>query len=283
MSADELRRSLEALNRQRARERPAPVRSMPARRGAPVLPIDRAVPGRVVETPAGQYWHVHTTLSPSDRAGGHVAGRLRHLIDAGQHRLPVEQAHPDLAAAAGGPSDGLCFADIETCGFAGSMIFLVGIMRADGERLVFEQFLARDYGEEPAILAATAERLAAAKVLVTFNGKSFDYPCLVDRAAVHRVALDGGHLAHCDLLHEARRTWKDLVPDCRLITLERCLCGRRREDDIPGSEIPEAYHRFVKTGHAGVLQRVMQHNLLDLLTLAELLAMLLGGGLRRGR
>ena len=76
---------------------------------------------------------------------------------------------------------------------------------------------------------------------------------------------------HFDLLHESRRVWKDVLPDCRLQTLERHVCGRFRQADIPSSEVPEAYHEFVRTENAWQIVEVLNHNLLDLVTLADLM------------
>jgi uncharacterized protein YprB with RNaseH-like and TPR domain len=233
------------------------------------------VPGRAAETAHGPFWHVGAALQDVHPAASRLTERLVRITDSAGCRLKPQMMTPELAAAAKGPAEALRFIDIETCGFAGSMVFLIGVMRVGGGEVLFEQFLARDYAEEPAIIARLASSLHHAKVLVTFNGKTFDWPCLVDRANVHRLDLPAEGLTHCDLLHEARRRWRRFVPDCRLVTLERQLCGRARQGDIPGSQIPDAYHQFVRTQHAAALRQILHHNRLDLLTLAELLVLIL--------
>ena len=166
------------------------------------------------------------------------------------------------------------FLDLETCGFAGSMVFLIGVIHHDHEQLVLTQLLARHYGEEKSILHGLCDILADQRVLVTFNGKSFDWPMVVDRLTLHRIEDRVIELStawvHCDLLHHARRRWRRKLPDCKLQTLERYLCGRRRVDDIAGREIPEAYHDFVRSGDAWLVRRVLHHNALDLVTLIQL-------------
>ena len=67
------------------------------------------------------------------------------------------------------------------------------------------------------------------------------------------------------------------MPNCRLQTLERCLFGRYRTEDIPSNEIPQAYHDFVRTGDAHLLPNVLYHNRMDMLTMAELVCALLTG------
>ena len=154
-------------------------------------------------------------------------------------------------------------------------IFLVGTMECSGDGFVFRQYFARDYSEEISILAAASERMKKAGVLVTFNGKSFDEPYLRSRAVATGVKMRSPR-THIDLLHEARRKYKPDLPNCRLQTLEQMVCGRCREEDIPSSEIPSAYHDFVRTGNANKIKLILQHNLYDLLTMADLMARMWG-------
>jgi hypothetical protein len=57
--------------------------------------------------------------------------------------------------------------------------------------------------------------------------------------------------------------------------LERHVLGVRRAGDVPGAEIPERYFQFVRSGDARPLAPVLEHNRLDLLSLAGLTARLL--------
>lgn len=178
-----------------------------------------------------------------------------------------------VAASTGRLPQRAIFLDIETTGLGNSPVFLVGMLEFDQGTLTLNQHLARDYSEEAAAVAWSVEALAGADAVFTFNGKSFDVPYLRARAAATGVAWTAP-TAHLDLLHMARRCWADALPDCKLQTLERQVCGRRRAEDIPGWAVPDAYHHFVRTGNATHLERIMEHNLQDLLTLAELAARL---------
>ena len=108
---------------------------------------------------------------------------------------------------------------------------------------------------------------------MSFNGKSFDVPYLRARAAACGIPYTVA-LAHFDLLHTARRLWRGTLPNCRLQTLERHLCARTRSNDIPGADIPDAYHDYVRTGNAAQMVQIIEHNRLDLVTLAELMTRL---------
>jgi uncharacterized protein YprB with RNaseH-like and TPR domain len=168
------------------------------------------------------------------------------------------------------------FLDLETCGFAGTPVFLIGCMWYSRGDMKVEQLLARNYEEEPSIVARLAELIERLPLLATYNGKSFDWPFVRDRAAVSRLDVSEP-AAHCDLLHASRRRYRGTLPDCKLQTLELYVCRRRRAGDIPGSEIPAAYHDFVRTGDARQIRDVVHHNFLDLVTMAELVPHLLSG------
>ena len=76
---------------------------------------------------------------------------------------------------------------------------------------------------------------------------------------------------HMDMLHVCRRIWRGSLPDCKLQTLESRICNRMRQGDIPGGEIPNAYHEYVRTNDAWQMIAVLKHNMLDLVTMADLM------------
>jgi hypothetical protein len=180
------------------------------------------------------------------------------------------------------------YLDIETTGLAGgtgTCAFLIGIGAAEGPQFVVRQFFLRDYPEEKAMLASLAEALAVYRGLVTFNGKTFDVPLLETRYALARMKSPFDHLVHLDLLHPARRLWKLRLQTCELTHLEKELLALSREGDVAGSEIPQIYFDYLRTGNVRGLQPVFYHNALDIVTLAALTVELArvigdGGGLR---
>lgn len=186
----------------------------------------------------------------------------------------VGNPDPGLRPAQGFALEDLVVLDLETAGFWGCPVFLVGLLLAEEGRLITLQLLARDYPEEAAILGATAAVLESRKLLVTFNGKSFDVPFLRERALVHRVALGAADWKHVDLLHPARRRYSGELPDCRLQTLERHVAGIQRSGDLPSAEIPAAYHAFAASGRIEELEPVLHHSRVDLMTTALLFATL---------
>ncbi len=200
---------------------------------------------------------------------------------------------------------GIVLLDLETCGLAGSMIFLAGLLYEEHGELQLTQLWARDYSEEKALLQSLWNIVRSKSLLITFNGKSFDWPQVHDRSTLHRLGFrcpnppspgttSGETTApratdrltpdqqrpepvHLDLLHPARRRWRRQLPNCRLQTLEKYICGRQRTGDIPGREIPAAYHDYVRDGRSPTVESILHHNALDLVTLLQLALIFLGG------
>ena len=59
---------------------------------------------------------------------------------------------------------------------------------------------------------------------------------------------------------------------CRLSTLERRLFDVRRVGDVPGMEIPSRFFGFVRSGDPRPLEPVLEHNRIDLVSLAAVTA-----------
>ncbi len=175
------------------------------------------------------------------------------------------------------------FLDLETTGIsggAGTVAFLVGCAWFDLGALQVRQFFLTSYAAERALLAAAAEVLDEASLLVTYNGKTFDVPVMETRWLFHRMAKPLEGVRHFDMLHPARRLWRrqsaaeslDGDGSCRLTVLERLVCGVRRVGDVPGMEIPSRFFRFLRTGDAYPVEAVLEHNRLDLISLAAVTA-----------
>jgi uncharacterized protein YprB with RNaseH-like and TPR domain len=243
------------------------------RRQPAVRRLEELVPGRLTACDAGTCFVIDKTLDEFWPGAAAFARRYLDVVAGGKARLQRRRLDPLLVGLTRKSPEGALYFDIETCGFAGTPVFLIGSMRVREGRICLRQFLARDYGEEAAICHEFGRMLADVHTLISFNGKTFDWPFVTDRAALHRLSLPA--VPHLDLLHQSRRSFRRIVPDHKLQTLEVFLCNRRRTGDIPGSEIPAAYHDFVRTGHATQMRDILQHNLLDLVTMAELVTFLL--------
>ncbi|MFY9344245.1 MAG: ribonuclease H-like domain-containing protein [Planctomycetota bacterium] len=170
------------------------------------------------------------------------------------------------------------FVDTETTGLhggAGTVVFAYGLAFVRGDELIVEQLFLRDFGEEVAMLQHFAARLAEFPVLVTFVGKSFDRHRIAARLALHKLQAPVVTARHLDLFHLVRRAHGKAWPDTRLRTAEERLLGLCRADDLPGSEAPAAFFAWLRDG-TGPVDRVLEHNRLDVLSLVALLGALAG-------
>ncbi|MBI3405675.1 MAG: ribonuclease H-like domain-containing protein, partial [Acidobacteria bacterium] len=167
------------------------------------------------------------------------------------------------------------FLDTETTGLAGgtgTYAFLIGLAWWDANGLQVEQLFMRDYAEEHAVLLALTERLAERRVLVTFNGRSFDWPLLETRYRMTRKLSPPAHAAHLDLLHPARHVWRLRLGSVRLSELEKYVLGFERGPDLWSAMIPEIYFEYLRRGEVAAkpLVEVFRHNSMDLRGLAGL-------------
>jgi len=166
------------------------------------------------------------------------------------------------------------FLDTETTGLgmgAGTYIFLVGAGFLEGDAYRVRQFFLGHPGDERNFLDALSAFLAGFGVLVTFNGKAFDWPLLEGRFLRHRRPVPLSDPPHLDLLHPARRLWKRRVQSCALVSLESTLLGvQRTEEDVEGWEIPGLYFTYLRRRDPAELERVFYHNVQDILSLTTL-------------
>lgn len=203
---------------------------------------------------------------------GKQANELLAAMDAGDlHHLRRRGARDRELFSFFAPED-LVFLDIETTGLYSSLpLFLVGMLHMADGGLHLRQYLARRYEEERAVLAHVAEELPRFKAIVSYNGRSFDLPYLRGRLLAHRIACRLDQI-QVDLLGHARRRYRGILPDCRLVTVEAAVLARDgREGDVPGHLIPELYHQFVKTQDQAVIRGIMEHNAADLISLARMI------------
>lgn len=165
------------------------------------------------------------------------------------------------------------FLDTETTGLsggAGTVAFEIGIGFFNQHGFVIRQYIMRDYCEEAAMLAEIADVIRNFDVIVSFNGKSFDVPLLESRMIMCRIHLPISQMPHLDLLHAARRVYKLRLRRCSLGALEEAVLGTSRKDDLPGSQVPQRYFDYIRTGEFSLMEDVLRHNFEDVKNLAVL-------------
>ncbi len=228
---------------------------------------DLSLPGELTETAHGEVHLVQHHLEPHHCHGRVPVVRGLEACSKLTARLALDPTLADVDLRR------MLFIDTETTGLstaAGTLAFLVGVARFDDQSLTVEQMLLRGHHDEPAMLRHLAEHLAEASCIVSYNGKSFDWPLLRTRFVMNRIPAPPLP-PHLDLLHCARRLFKRRLGSLRLVQMEREVLGFTREHDVDGSEIPGIFLHFLRSGRPGRLDGVIEHNANDLIALAAFL------------
>ncbi|HLT31014.1 MAG TPA: ribonuclease H-like domain-containing protein [Myxococcaceae bacterium] len=242
-------------------------------RRRPVVSEEASAPkplAQQVESPYGPLWMRESLLAEDHHHGRAPVRRVLELEAAWVADLALD---PSLA---GLPLEDLLLFDTETTGLAGgtgTLPFVVGLGWFEAGRLRLCQLLLERPGQEAPILRFLESRLAKASCLVTYNGKTFDWPLIRSRFVMNRLPPPKPR-PHLDLLHCARRVFRHRPGGAKLVQIEREVLGFHRVGDIPGEEIPERYFRFLRTGRSELLEPVLTHNGHDLVLLAALLGAL---------
>ena len=236
----------------------------------PAEPSSGELPFVSEPTPLGPLYVRHLPFESHHRVGRfpvHVAREANTTM------LSLLALDPELA-----PLDmrHALYLDTETTGLAGgtgTLPFLIGLGWFSEEGFfVVEQLLLRRPGEEAPILQRVLERVRAASVLVTFNGKSFDLPLVKTRFVMNRMPAMP-QLPHLDLVHVARRVHRSRIGRCNLGSVESRVLGFGRVDDVPSGEVAGRYFHFLRTGDESALLGVVTHNIWDIVSMAALVGL----------
>jgi len=231
--------------------------------------IEDLIPGEYLDTPHGPCFRVRTEYPWQYHQGNMPVNTLLELSPA-----VLEQVTGNILIGQMDYHKTLYF-DTETTGLdtgAGVYIFLAGLGFFKGNRFVVEQYFMRDFPEEPAVLHAMAERMASFKNIVTYNGKTYDWPLLESRFAMNRRPMPIEQPVHLDLLHLARKLYRFRLENCKLPSVEEGVLNFLRTDDMPGALLPERYFRYVRSRDARFIQKAFAHNAHDIVSMAAIQA-----------
>ena len=173
------------------------------------------------------------------------------------------------------PLDFLYF-DTETTGLAGgtgTIPFMLGFGYIDESVFRVKIFILVDLSREEEFLEAVDSFLASHEfsATVTFNGKTFDFPLMETRYILQRKRFPLLKKPHLDFLFPARTLWKNTYESRKLSYLGNVLLGISRDEDVDSSQIPMLYFEYLRTNSFERLEKVIEHNALDLTGLSALL------------
>ncbi len=181
-------------------------------------------------------------------------------------------AHLGLKGESPGRWQDVLWLDTETTGLSGgtgTYVFLLGIAYFCEGELVLRQHLLHDIGYERAFVETIQAEIEPFRACASYNGKSFDLPLLRTRWVMtlrSEITVDESHL---DLLHPARRLWRDRFGSTGLKQLEESLFDEGRTSDIPGALIPDAYFHYLRKRDPAIIAPVLEHNARDIVSLVR--------------
>ena len=202
--------------------------------------------------------------------GGYLLRRIKYAVGTIYGNYTLENVEKVF-----GLKERLLFLDTETTGL-GSVAcpFLIGVSYFEDNCLVLDQYFMRDIDDEACVLEEIVSKYSNMTV-ISYNGKSFDVPLIKARCVLNAVNCKNFATKQTDLLHLCRRIWKKRLENCKLSTIEEEILKLKREDDIPGSEIPEMYKRYLESGNGQEMLKVIEHNESDVVSMSVILCRLI--------
>ena len=245
-----------------------PSKLKPVKNSPPPLSLTDTIPGSWEKTSSGDCFVVRKHFPYSFMHGD------RELSDL--PNLEVFNSISDYSGITEIPLEKYLFIDTETTGLsggAGTYVFLVGAAKYEKTGIHFAQFFLQDPINETCQLAALEDFCANTKVVVSYNGKSFDLPRIKNRYLFHGWPEPFQSIYHIDLLHIVRRIWKTQLPTCSLGDIEYHMLGIQRDShDIPGWQVSEKFFEYLQNNDPDPLKGVFYHNEVDVISLITLLS-----------
>jgi len=168
----------------------------------------------------------------------------------------------------------IAFFDIETSSLsfgAGSFVFLIGFSHFSDYGLETSLLLIDHPSAEKALLERFNKDIETFEIICSYNGKSFDVPFIRKRYALHHVDDIIETKYHIDLLFYARRLWKLRIDSCKLSHVEEIILNLKRGNvEIPGWMVPQVYFDFLNEQDPFLLEGIIYHNKIDVISLAAL-------------
>jgi len=186
---------------------------------------------------------------------------------------PLLVAHLGLKGEPPRDWQDVLFLDTETTGLSGgtgTYIFLIGVAHFAEKELVLRQHMLLDLGAERQFIEGLKAEIEPFRACASYNGKAFDLPIIRTRfvmAIRSEVTVDDSHL---DLLHPARRLWRDRFGSTTLRQLEESVLDDGRTADIPGWLIPDAYFHYLRKRDPAIIAPVLEHNARDVISLVRI-------------
>jgi uncharacterized protein YprB with RNaseH-like and TPR domain len=162
------------------------------------------------------------------------------------------------------------FIDVETLGLVNEMVIVFGFAIPRRGFIEITQYVARNAKEELAVIEWANAVLSEADIVISYNGLSADIRWIRHRSALYGFRFSNDNV-HLDLLHVARRLFRDQLPEFSLASVGSNILGIYIDPNLPdGAAVPYFYRKYLTTKQIGPLVAILEHNLNDLIALCML-------------
>jgi uncharacterized protein len=219
----------------------------------------------------GEFCLIRTVKYPLSYKHGKY--RLSDYLEAVRIWNESDLKHP--LSTKGYESDQLFFFDTETTGLGGGVgnsIFILGHASLIENEIVLTQHILPHPGAEIPLYYSFLKQVDY-RTLVTYNGKSFDWPQVKTRHTLIRDHVPKlPEFGHFDLYHASRRLWKHRLDRMKLSVVEKEVLEVDRIDDVPGFLAPMIFFDYVERKEPEGMIKILKHNEIDILSLITLYA-----------
>ncbi|MBO8130155.1 MAG: ribonuclease H-like domain-containing protein [Candidatus Marinimicrobia bacterium] len=226
--------------------------------------IEHFINGKWYNTPHGDVFIARSQFQISNRMGNRKLEEILQINDTWLAKLGNFKQIDAI------DFNQTIFLDTETTGLSvgtGTISFIIGIGYLSEEKFFIDQYFIENFNKEAGMLSLLADFLKSYSTMITFNGKAFDIPILESRYILNMLDSPFKNLSHLDLLYPARQLWNLELENCKLSTIEEKILSIKRENDIPGEEVPRYYFRYLHTSDPKEIKPIFDHNRQDILSL----------------
>lgn len=168
------------------------------------------------------------------------------------------------------------FFDIETTGFSpsNSIIYLIGCMRREKDKIIIDQFLAEHKEDEEQILISFLKILECKNTIISFNGIGFDIPFIKAKCSKYNYKEGFQDFQYIDifkLIGNIKFLLK--LPNYKQKTIENFL-EISRNDIYNGGELINVFYDYLSNHSSQSEEQLLLHNYEDVLGMLDVLPVL---------